>query len=313
MEFSEVIEIVIGLVFIYLVLSLLSTTINELIFGLLHMRGKNLKKSLEYMLKDIDEDKLFKDFFDHPIFSKLRLNKKNRYPSYMKSSTFSKVIIESLSEDRDKDKITEALVGLKGDSGKIILSYWKEVGEDIEEFKKKLEDWFDEVQQRSAGWYKRNVQRTLIAIGFIIAIIINADTFKIVNKLAVDSKARKSLVELSNNQIKAIEENLSNSRDTTYSREYIESLSDQTQEIINEQLSEVNRIMGMGISTYKQDFSKTKCDNVLWCGVKKLFGLIITAITLSLGANFWFEILQKAIRLSGIKIDSKPKKDKNSG
>jgi hypothetical protein len=65
---SQIIEIITGLIFIYLILSLLGTTINELIAGILHLRGKNLKKSLSYMLSDPDNKELLDKFSNHPLF-----------------------------------------------------------------------------------------------------------------------------------------------------------------------------------------------------------------------------------------------------
>jgi hypothetical protein len=202
---SEILEIVIGLVFIYLLLSLLGTTISEIIAGLLSMRGKLLKKSLKYLLDDHDKEILFGKFVEHPMFIKLSRDSKKKYPSYMSDSKFSKILLEALLEKRslpNSKGINEMLGNLvDGPTKETLISIWSEAEEDLSKFRKGLEDWFNEVQARATGWYKKNVQVLLVIIGFIIALAFNADTLEMVNKLSVDSKARKNLVELAIKQV----------------------------------------------------------------------------------------------------------------
>ncbi len=358
---SEILEIVIGLMFIYLILSLLSSTINELIAGLIRLRGRDLRKSLIYMLydgEDLKKDlkihfkrgqlieepsngdppkddqvkddgpeklifKVYGSFIKHPLFSKLQRNSEKKFPSYLSSTTFSKVLYDAITLEnthKGKREISKAISQMDGPLGKVLKSYWEEVGEKPKKFKKKLDEWYEEMQTRVTGWYKRRVQWILLAIGFVIAFSVNADTFSIVEKLSGDSKARKALVELAIKQsqqmgpeyfpkneqllesdVEEVDETLVIEPDEFigYSYEDFKQLSDQTHQIINEQLSEVNNIMGMGwnsmIESYPDAKESFKCK--FWWYFKKFFGLVITAIALSLGANFWFDLLQKAIKI----------------
>ncbi len=330
---SEILEIVIGLVFVYLILSLLGTTINELISGFLQLRGKNLNKSLRYMLEEYGKDDPFQKFINHPVITKLKRNSSKKYPSYLSATKFSKVLIESITETEDPKvykKLGDAISEIEGNTGKVLNSYWEEVHGDVDQFKQKMEDWFNEVQARATGWYKRNVQLILLMIGFIIAITINADTLGIVKKLSTDSKARKALVELSIKQVQQLEADYFSSNEPYlesdfsevdeelvyetedfggYNFDDIKNLNEKTQKIVNEQLSDVNRIMGMGWNAMIEDFDKAKDGrNLFGWGIKKLFGFILTAIAISLGANFWFDILNKAIKIrnSGGLPEKKP-------
>jgi len=56
-----------------------------------------------------------------------------------------------------------------------------------------VETWFDHSMERSSGVYKRNSKGIAIAIGFLVAIISNADTFHIVNRLSKDSILRSTI------------------------------------------------------------------------------------------------------------------------
>ncbi len=51
---SEILDIILGLSFLYVLLSLLATTVNELLMALLDARGKTLRLALEVMLDDYE-------------------------------------------------------------------------------------------------------------------------------------------------------------------------------------------------------------------------------------------------------------------
>ncbi len=337
---SEILEIVIGLVFIYLLLSLLGTTVNELISGLLSLRGRNLKKSLVNLLNDEKNEVLFYKFIEHPMFRKLRKDKKKRYPSYLSESKFSKILLESFSEKGkfpQQEDITGGLEKLPlGPTKEILQSFWIETAGDITAFRGKIEDWFEEVQCRASGWYKRNTQIALLVIGFIIAGIFNADTLSIINKLSTDSKARKSLVELSIKQSAQLQSSdylviqemyresdweevegeleIAHDEEIDPAVERIEELNDNIHNLLDEQLSATNKIMGMSWKEARKEIEETRESGQLFAWtLKKLVGFIITAFAISLGANFWFDLLNKAIKIrnSGGLPEKKSDKKKN--
>lgn len=66
----------------------------------------------------------------------------------------------------------------------------------IQAFKKKIEDWFDESMDRVSGWYKRQAQLILFLIGISIAVLFNVDVIEIAKKLAEDKDARDKIVQL---------------------------------------------------------------------------------------------------------------------
>lgn len=67
----KILEIAIGLIFIYLLLSLLASAISEFIMRFLYSRGENLKRAIARMLEDSNNDeKLIKDFYKHPLIEK---------------------------------------------------------------------------------------------------------------------------------------------------------------------------------------------------------------------------------------------------
>lgn len=232
---SVALDVVIGLIFIYLLYSLLATTISEIIATGLGLRAKNLKRAIARMLEDDDNKSPGKStnnknekpegadtgkketevsinadsFYMQPLIKYLASGKTFTKPSYITSSTFSRTIINMLKKDRtdskDLDKIKSALSSVVGtankkykdtETGQIIQSFLDEAGEDLQKFKLLLEQWFDSTMERTMGWYKRNVQVILLGIGLAIAIIFNASTTYLVGILAHDDKAREQMVQL---------------------------------------------------------------------------------------------------------------------
>jgi hypothetical protein len=66
---------------------------------------------------------------------------------------------------------------------------------DINQLRKEIEVWFDRSMERATGVYKRNAKGVAILIGFLIAIVANADTFYIVNKLSTDRDIRNAITQ----------------------------------------------------------------------------------------------------------------------
>ncbi len=66
---------------------------------------------------------------------------------------------------------------------------------DINQLRKEIEVWFDRSMERASGVYKRNAKGVAILIGFLIAIVANADTFYIVNKLSTDRDLRNAITQ----------------------------------------------------------------------------------------------------------------------
>lgn len=99
---SSILEVAIGVIFVYLVLSLICTAINEGIATLLNKRGKNLFEGIKNLLNDPGFTGLAQQVYNHGLVdgvSKDAINpdKPNRLPSYLPSKTFSLALLDILS------------------------------------------------------------------------------------------------------------------------------------------------------------------------------------------------------------------------
>ena len=78
---SNLLEVAIGVIFLYLLLSLLCSALTELIESLIRFRARDLKRGVGRLLQD---PRLVEIFFDHPLIKPL-----GETPSYIPARTFS--------------------------------------------------------------------------------------------------------------------------------------------------------------------------------------------------------------------------------
>lgn len=355
---SVILEIVIGLVFIYLLYSLLATVIQEIISTNFSFRAKILEKAISRMLEDGNTFRfrlqgmvsLFiasrkqpekmspsRLFYNHPLIYYLGEDKKHSKPAYINKATFAKVIIDLLRGDKVKPGIDiKALIQGSLDEGKtawgqvqideqtliFLNSLWTDANGDIEKFKISIEGWFDETMQRASGWFKKYTQVILLFVGLGISVVFNVDTLEIVNKLEKDPAIREQLVQQADNFVAAypnldkelieaktqharlleivskksttgdsIDPSIEEQKIIAYEQLKVkrDSLIDAANQLIKEDLNKVNNLLGQQIWSYE------------WKGwpyfFQSLFGWFITAIALSLGAPFWFDLLNKLMKL----------------
>jgi hypothetical protein len=60
-------DVAVGLVFIYFVLSIICTSANEMIAGWFKLRADNLEDGIRNLLKDPQKPELAGKFLDHPL------------------------------------------------------------------------------------------------------------------------------------------------------------------------------------------------------------------------------------------------------
>jgi hypothetical protein len=362
---STVLDIVIGLVFIYLLYSLLATTVQEIIASNFGFRAKILERAVFRMLEDENKFNskfksvlyLFKklgnggaknstthEFYNHPLMKFLGENNLHGKPAYISRQTFSKVIVDLLRGDqvRPGDDISPLIqkslddkttnwgnAKISEETVSYLKSIWADSDGDVKIFKGHLENWFDETMDRATGWYKKHTQVILFFVGLAIAILFNVDTIKIVDRLEKDPKLREQLVQQADAFEKShpdldkkilLQENENNKFLAQYTKDNLktndslknrqmkdsmelanylalkarrDTLFEQAASLIKNDLNGVHHALGLEWGNYA-------CKPGLFlCIIKSLFGWTITALALSLGAPFWFDLLNKLMKLRG--------------
>ena len=279
MSALTILDVVIGVVVVYLLLSIVCSGINELIMGLLNERGRNLARGV---LRVLGSDELRKRFYAHPMIQSLGDGK--RLPSYVPSSTFSLVLLDVIAPAAADWKRTAAQIGeridtLPADSAlrRTLILLMDRAGGDVERLHQEIETWFNNGMERVSGWYKRNVQYALILIGFFVVVISNADTLRLARDLARNPVMRQALV--------------------SYAQEMTSKPLAATVPAANDSVAldrvvrEIHAVQDLGIPLGWSE-PPTVAN---WFSI--FVGLLITTFAVALGSPFWFDLLGKLVNL----------------
>ncbi len=272
------------------------------------------------MLKDRPFTALF---YAHPNIKNLGKNDLYRKPSAISSELFSDTLVQILRGDTytgQQNQIdlikTNLNIGNAAREGKLVLPAWYtdnsnthkpiptasteitvspqtmqqlkqllfDSHSDIEVFKKGIVTLYNEMMERAIGWYTKQTRLLLLIIGFCLAVAFNVDTIQIAGKLSTDKTARDKMIEFAGRlkddpTIKDAVKGLGNGSDTSANAAVKKAFQK-----VNANISEANAIAISGERTWS-------------C----FFGWLITAVAISLGAPFWFDLLGKimSIRQAG--------------
>ena len=93
---SATLEIALGMIFVFLLLSVVCSTINEWIASVLNLRGKTLQSGIRRLLEDPDGQLLARKFYEHPLVKGLGRGDAKILPSYIPAETFTTVLMDIL-------------------------------------------------------------------------------------------------------------------------------------------------------------------------------------------------------------------------
>ena len=289
-------EVILGMMFTYMVLSLLGTTINELISSWRGWRGLFMQEGLKRLLKFDDDPTVFKKFTDNEFYKQLMQHKAPlrvcRAPEWLSSKNFVSILVNTLKKgETAKVKVDEMIQGLPKDNKlREVLEQFKDEGhENVEAFTGRLQNWFDDVMAHSSGWYKRHLQMVTMFVGLAIAITINADSFEMYNTLSNSATSRHSLARMAEAFV-ANNTNLPTPTSPSDSLSLAEIKAEIQKFTNSEEYAKISNVLGLG---WQPD--DLLVDPFAW--LKRVLGWFVTALAISLGAPFWFSTLKKIISI----------------
>jgi hypothetical protein len=174
-----------------------------------------------------------------------------------------------------------------------------------------VEQWFDEAMDRASGWYKRSTQLWLGVVGLLLACILNVDTLTVATALWRDPTLRQNVVEHAQRYqlpstgaetsltsaaeaAQAIRDlNLALSRDLQlpigWQTEFYQLQTGEACGWLPQREGDI-----WGIPSQKGCLQlKEPLPNQSAGPLAKLIGLLLTALAISQGASFWFDLLSK--------------------
>ena len=268
---NPIIDVAIGLVFFYVLLSLVISSVQEWIASLRGMRSQNLYEGIRRFIGHEYAEKVY----EHPLIR--NLSKEGKKPSYIDPRTLSTVLLTLVAKDKKQkaffecgvDEVREILEQIDSNHSLygILGTLISKDDETVEKVRDRLAEWLDEGMTRIAGWYKRKVKVVVCILATVVTVGLNASTIHIAEKLWQDDALRVSIAQQA--------QEFSAQDDITGSQ--VEPLK----------ILESFPIWWKGLP-----------ENVFeW--IKTLFGWFITIAAVSLGAPFWFDLLGKVANMRG--------------
>lgn len=327
---SSILNVGIGLVFLFCFMSLVTSSLNELIESLLKHRAKNLFNGIrELFRKDdgtVDETALQK-FYKHPLIASLYAgtydsNKPHNLPSYIPKESFALAMLggvlrpgEELSAANLRAALTAPDNAADNHVKKMALLALDTGGNKLEDAQKKLEGWFDGNMERVSGWYKRRTGWWLFGLGLAASILLNVDAITIAGRLATDDKLRDAIVAQAEVFVKKNPDGIKDDRPFKEMSAEFRSLGYPIGWYWPKDSWPVPAPQGCVLKSTPAGTAEKPADPILTpdCGkdpgqyIALAFpGWLITALAIMLGGPFWFDLL---LRFVNIRSTVKPKEE----
>lgn len=291
-----ILDVAIGLSFIYLLLALICCTLNELVAGVLKKRAAFLELGITRLLNG---DLGMKQAFSQHALIRGMTDEGEKLPSYMSNSQFAVAFLDVLTgpgKSRcDIQAIRDGANQLENARLKASLNaMFASQNLDAAGAQRLVEAWFADSMDRVKGWYKRNAQVWILALSLLVTLGLNADTLHVARALWVNPTLRAQMVDEARVRgAKDRPEELlplaeyPNPNDATESKPLNvpnAGLSDNEQKLLE-------AVMGW------PDAGPGERGNWWLWGLAKMLGWAMTATAVSLGAPFWFDTLNRFMNI----------------
>jgi hypothetical protein len=308
---SNILEVAMGIIFVFILVSTICTAIREGIEARLKTRAAYLEQGIRQLLQDPAGSGLAKSVYNHPLIYGLFnsdykpgensgtpkvLAKGDNLPSYIPAKNFAAALLD-IAAHADKTDAAAAsasspvvsLDDIRGNIAKIgnekvqriLLNAIDTAQGDINKAQANVEAWFDSGMDRVSGWYKRSTQWIIFIIAVLMTLLLNINTITITNYLIKNDTARKMLVAEAETAAK----------DTT---KYKDANGGKNYDTAKADLE--NLKLPIGWAKVESAYITPDQGFGLWNGILgPLLGWAITALAATLGAPFWFDILNKVM------------------
>jgi hypothetical protein len=315
---SAVLEVAIGVIFVFLLVSILCSAVREGIEAFLKTRAAYLERGIRKLLLDPNGQGLARDVYTHPLVAGMYkdeyeakehsprrwpLARGHDLPSYIAPRHFALALLDIAARGpigTDAEATAHApplslasiranLATLPPEVQRVVLTAVDLAEGDLNAARETIETWYDDAMDRVSSWYKRSTQGILFVIGLVFAVAANIDTVTITRFLSHDAAAREAIVARAQAAV----------ADTGYlHRSYEDAKKD---------LAALQLPIGWATP------DSTTLAHRTWpqpSRSEQILGWLITALAVTMGAPFWFDLLNKvtAIR-SAVKPDAKKSSD----
>ena len=303
---SNILEIAAGIIFVFILVSTICTAIREGIESFLKTRAAYLEHGIRELLKDPQGNGLAKSLYEHPLIyglfngeytpgtktgSPAVMAGGSNLPSYIPSKNFALALMDIAARGpvTDDNNTTSgapvvSLDAIRANIGQIgnpyiqrlVLNAIDTAQGDLNKAQLNIENWYNSTMDRVSGWYKRSTQTIIFVVALAVSVGLNINSITILNYLSKNDTARKMV----------ISQSTSAARDTIYK---------QAKTDLDALKLPVGWNYGWQSIGLDPKQSTTKYFD-LWNWIfGPLLGLLITTFAATLGAPFWFDMLNKVM------------------
>ena len=291
----EVIEVGIGLVFMYLVISLICSGIVEAGVKVSKLRASHLKKALGKLLDDPNHNGFVKQLYDHH-FIKSPLESKIGGPTEIGARKFASAVFDILTtgskDDERYKKIKDRIEQMQDSYMKThLLKILESNTEELESIREKVESWFNDSMKDVTIWYRKRMRTFVSIVGIAMVGFFNADTIHVATTLWTDNDMREATVSAANSYSSSLESRLASESSDSAAATFTKTINQ-----IEADISET-KILPIGwVSAQIPGGKDFQGDPILFWMVK-LLGLIMTLGAVSLGAPYWYGMMKSLLNL----------------
>lgn len=327
MNLFALLETAIGLTFVYLMLSVLCSGINEWIAQRIGRRGRFLREGMLNMLLD---RWIYLRLLNHPLVAchYRDLPGKRRQPAYLPSASVATALLDVLVNKAgqlgpsppaggalDFAAIRAAVEQCSRQGYTVanaVLPLLDHANGDLEAAKKAIAAWYDGAMDRVSGWYKADARWTLFLLGLATSALLNVDSIAITRSLMTSDQLRQAMVGVA---VQTVETKEIAGVTLFKDGKQVELSPEDMKKLAQLGITLQTKGLPIGFSCLSPLLAPDSANGLMTAGhqcvgtllkamedgawLMKLMGWLITALAISLGGPFWFDLLNRLVDLRG--------------
>ncbi|GJQ35950.1 MAG: hypothetical protein JETCAE01_19600 [Anaerolineaceae bacterium] len=288
MSFSQALEVVIGLIFIYYVLGSIVSLFTQWINEALETRGKSLEK---HLIKIVG-DKNVGDFVKLPQLQSLRPIRYKNWYSFLTSATEPKklekvpaaTLVESyfdfmgltVSKEFELDELKMLINAFPESEGKQAMLKWVSQGvTKVEDLRKRTTAYFTGLMDQAAATFRSNARSFVIMLSILLTLLLGTDSIQMTQALWENAGLRALVVAKAEEAVQ----------------------QEQEKQDIEKLFTDLGELKVINIGWFLNERPEKPADAMDWVKfvLMKLAGLGLTMAAVSQGSSFWYDLLKKLV------------------
>jgi len=301
MNFTALVDVAVGLILVYVGVSIFVSIISEFLSNLVSLRGRQLRASLTELFNKsgLQSSGAFK-----PLLDAL-----NKAESYVDPHVLAQIVIAVVKDPKDPASgapIAANLLArvdtLPDSQLKTALStIARSTGASADKIVQEVSDTIDRSLKVLGERYKKYMSRITLGLGLAVAVVVNIDTVSLVSTLYRDKELRDEIVKTADE----------------YVNKATPELVETCPKLPKDELAtrpECNAVLALGDAIEDRSGSIGKLpfgwsNGFDWSTVtcSRLLGWLLTGFAASLGAPFWFDLLNRVSNVRRVIARPEPK------